>query len=104
MYLFFVLFYSRLRRLLRQLGKSGRKRPFLRKAVPVLPLPVGDEDSLNADETSFEGSYVAVSGRPGSRTVHVVNGRGGVNIAGTGRYNLRILLIEYLDAYPISCE
>ena len=70
--------------MLRQLGKSGRKRPFLRKAVPVLPLPVGDEDSLSADETSFEGSYVAVSGRLGSRTVHVVNGRGGVNIAGTG--------------------
>ena len=30
-----------------------------------------------------EESYVAVSGRPGQRTVHVVNGRGG-DFAGTG--------------------
>lgn len=26
----------------------------------------------------FEGSYVAVSGRPGERTIHAVNGRGSV--------------------------
>ena len=69
---------------MRRLGKTGRKRPFLTQSVPILPLPVGDKGTINPDETSFEGSYVAVSGRPGSRTVHVVNGRGGVNIAGTG--------------------
>ena len=79
---------------MRELGKSGRKRPFLRKAVPVLPLPIGDEDPLKADETSFEGSYVAVSGRPGSRTVHVVNGRGGVNLAGTGIYLVQCFLFN----------
>jgi hypothetical protein len=28
-------------------------------------------------DPNFEGSYVAVSGRPGARTVHVVNGRTG---------------------------
>ena len=71
--------------MLRQLdGNSGRKRPFLTKIVPVLPLPVGDQGAIEPDETTFEGSYVAVSGRPGSRTVHVVNGKGGVNLAGTG--------------------
>ena len=71
--------------MLRQLGgNSGRKRTFLTKVVPVLPLPVGDEGTVEPDESTFEGSYVAVSGRPGSRTVHVVNGRGGVNLAGTG--------------------
>ena len=74
----------RLKRLLRALGTSGRKRPFLTKTVPILPLPVGDEEPLKPDESTFEGSYIAVSGRPGSRTVHVVNGRGGVNLAGTG--------------------
>ena len=71
--------------MLRQLGgNSGRKRPFLSKIVPVLPLPVGDTGTVEPDESTFEGSYIAVSGRPGSRTVHVVNGRGGVNLAGTG--------------------
>lgn len=49
----------------------------------MLPLP----------ENSFEGSYVAVSGRPGERTVHIVNGKTGVEIAGTvtgvGRVNTR---------------
>ena len=71
--------------MLRQLGgNSGRKRPFLSKIVPVLPLPVGDKGTVEPDESTFEGSYIAVSGRPGSRTVHVVNGRGGVNLAGTG--------------------
>ena len=52
--------------------------------MPVLPLPVGDQGAVEPDESTFEGSYVAVSGRPGSRTVHVVNGKGGVNLAGTG--------------------
>jgi hypothetical protein len=42
-----------------------------------LPLP----------ESSFEGSYVAVSGRPGERTVHIVNGKTGLEIAGTGQAN-----------------
>ena len=82
-----VIFYMlnrRLRRLLRALGSSGRKRPFLTQTVPILPLPEGDGKGLKPDESTFEGSYVAVSGRPGSRTVHVVNGRGGVNLAGTG--------------------
>ena len=41
-----------------------------RKALPDLSNP-------------SEESYVAVSGRPGARTVHVVNGRGG-DFAGTG--------------------
>ena len=36
-------------------------------------------------ESSFEGSYVAVAGRPGERTVHIVNGKTGVEIAGTGK-------------------
>ena len=31
---------------------------------------------------------MAVSGRPGQRTVHVVNGRDGANFAGTGKYVL----------------
>ena len=74
----------RLRRLLRELGTSGRKRPFLTQTVPILPLPVGGKEPLKPDESTFEGSYIAVSGKPGSRTVHVVNGRGGVNLAGTG--------------------
>ena len=41
-------------------------RPRVHHAGAVLP---GD---------GFEGSYVAVSGRPGERTVHAVNGRGSV--------------------------
>ena len=45
----------------------------------VLPLP----------ENSFEGSYVAVAGRPGERTVHIVNGKTGVEIAGTGEKRLQ---------------
>ena len=53
----------------------------------MLPTVPGEEGVLPLNENSFEGSYVAVSGRPGQRTVHVVNGRDG-NFAGTGKYVL----------------
>ncbi len=43
-------------------------RPVAAAPLPP-PLPAVD---------NFEGSYVAVSGRPGQRTVHAVNGRGSV--------------------------
>jgi len=63
-----------LRRLLR--------RRLVKKIVPVLPTVPGQEGVLPIREDSFEGSYVAVSGRPGQRAVHIVNGRDG-NFAGT---------------------
>jgi len=56
--------------------------------VPVVPAIAGDP----LPENSFEGSYVAVAGRPGERTVHIVNGRTGVEIAGTG-ISFSILLV-----------
>ena len=65
-----------LRRLLR--------RKLKQKIVPALPAlrPAKPESVLPA-ENGLEGSYVAVSGRPGQRTVHIVNGQGG-DFAGTG--------------------
>ena len=55
--------------------------------IPVLPTVPGEEGVLPLAEESFQGSYVAVSGRPGQRTVHIVNGRQG-NFAGTGKLSL----------------
>ena len=86
----------RLRRILHELAASRKRRPFLTQTVPRLPLPTGDHDhsyghGVRPVDSTFEGSYVAVSGRPGERTVHVVNGRGGVNRAGTGI----MLLLNY---------
>ena len=64
----------------REWGASWGKKPCkyayviygwsLRKVLPDLSNP-------------SEESYVAVSGRPGERTVHIVNGRGG-DFAGQG--------------------
>ena len=81
---------------MRQLGKTRKRRPFLTQTVPHLPYPVGDHGhDLRPDESTFEGSYVAVSGKPGSRNVHVVNGRGGVNLAGTGKIWLITILQRF---------
>ena len=43
----------------------------------------GEEGVVPIDASQFEGSYVAISGRPGKRVLHVINGRGGFNYAGT---------------------
>jgi len=79
-----------LRHLLRErpgLLKRLLRRKRLRKAqrvVPVLPTVPGEEGVIPLAEDSFEGSYVAVSGRPGERTVHIVNGKDKKgNFAGT---------------------
>jgi len=66
---------DRLRRILRKLLRGQNE-----VAVPVpVPVPVpsvpGEEEVHHLDSNSFEGSYVAISGRPGERTVHAVNGR-----------------------------
>ena len=44
-------------------------RPIRRGGVPAVVDPFAP---------GFEGSYVAVSGRPGEQTIHAVNGRGSV--------------------------
>ena len=65
-------------------------KPFIHfdiQVIPLLPTVPGEEGVLPLNENTFEGSYVAVSGRPGQRTVHVVNGRDG-DFAGTGKYVL----------------
>ena len=64
-----------LRRLLR--------RKLKKKIVPLLPALRPAKESVLPAENGLEGSYVAVSGRPGQRTVHIVNGQGG-DFAGTG--------------------
>ena len=73
---------DRVRRILKKL-LNERKETTVAVPVPVPVLPGGHIGGLPA-ESSFEGSYVAVAGRPGERTVHIVNGRTGVEIAGTG--------------------
>jgi hypothetical protein len=72
--------------------------------VPVLPTVPGQEGVLPLAENSFEGSYVAVSGRPGQRTVHVVNGRGGGNFAGTGNLQLKIFKNVDLHDFVFFCS
>ena len=67
--------------LLRRLLRRQRRKKL--RPVDLLPTVPGQEGVVPLREDSFEGSYVAVSGRPGQRTVHVVNGRGG-DFAGTG--------------------
>ncbi len=52
-----------------------RRRPVVH-AAPHYPGPV----AAAGVDPGFEGSYVAVSGRPGAHTVHAVNGRGSVAI------------------------
>ena len=77
----------RLRNLLLGYNATGdRLRPDalgLRGVKTYLPTVPGEEGVVPLDADQFEGSYVAISGRPGQRTLHVVNGRGGVNFAGT---------------------
>lgn len=68
--------------LLRRILRRKRLKKLKEKVIPLLPTVPGEEGVLPLNENSFEGSYVAVSGRPGQRTVHVVNGRDG-NFAGT---------------------
>ena len=51
-------------------------RPRVRPAV--LPVPVAPVGVTHGGSDGFEGSYVAVSGRPGEETIHAVNGRGSV--------------------------
>ena len=63
---------------------NERKETTIAVPVPVPVLPGGHHIAGLPAESSFEGSYVAVAGRPGERTVHIVNGRTGVEIAGTG--------------------
>ena len=53
---------------------------YLATALPTVP---GEEGVVPLDASKFEGSYVAISGRPGKRVLHVINGRGGLNFAGT---------------------
>ena len=59
------------------------KRRLRQQIVPVLPTVPGQEGVLPLAEDTFEGSYVAVS-KPGKGTVHIVNGRGGSPLYGTG--------------------
>jgi hypothetical protein len=72
-----------LKRILKKLLSERTGTVAVPVPVPVLPAVAGDP----LPDNSFEGSYVAVSGRPGERTVHIVNGRTGVEIAGTGIYS-----------------
>lgn len=44
-----------------------------------LPVPLAPAGVVHGNSGGFEGSYVAVSGRPGERTIHAVNGRGSVS-------------------------
>ena len=69
-----ALLRKRLRNLLRGLNSTGdRLRPdTLYGALPTVP---GEEGVLPLAEDQFEGSYVAISGRPGKRVLHIVNGR-----------------------------
>ena len=56
----------------------------------------GEEGVIPLAEDSFEGSYVAVSGRPGERTVHIVNGKDKKgNFAGTGDFRWNRVLGGY---------
>ena len=59
------------------------KRRLRQRIIPVLPTVPGQEGVLPLAEDTFEGSYVAVS-KPGKGTVHIVNGRGGSPLYGTG--------------------
>ena len=53
----------------------------------------GEEGVIPLAEDSFEGSYVAVSGRPGERTVHIVN----------GNVNAFLGIILFLSCYTVKC-
>jgi hypothetical protein len=64
------------------------KRRLRQRIVPVLPTVPGQEGVLPLAEDTFEGSYVAVS-KPGKGTVHIVNGRGGSPLYGTGTKTVR---------------
>ena len=84
------------------------KRRLRQQIVPVLPTVPGQEGVLPLAEDTFEGSYVAVS-KPGKGTVHIVNGRGGSPLYGTGTrisYSCMILIINKLhnifqgEGYP----
>lgn len=52
-----------------------RQRRKKLRPIDLLPTVPGQEGVVPLREDSFEGSYVAVSGRPGQRTLHVVNGK-----------------------------
>ena len=67
------------------------------KVIPVLPTVPGQEGVLPLAEDTFEGSYVAVS-KPGKGTVHIVNGRGGSPLYGTGT-RITLVVINWLTAY-----
>ena len=64
------------------------KRRLRQRIVPVLPTVPGQEGVLPLAEDTFEGSYVAFS-KPGKGTVHIVNGRGGSPLYGTGTKTVR---------------
>jgi len=71
--------------LLRRLLRRQRRKKL--RPVDLLPTVPGQEGVVPLREDSFEGSYVAVSGRPGQRTLHVVNGKdpfSGQSVQGAG--------------------
>lgn len=71
--------------LLRRLLRRQRRKKL--RPIDLLPTVPGQEGVVPLREDSFEGSYVAVSGRPGQRTLHVVNGKdsfSGQSVQGAG--------------------
>ena len=74
--------------LLRRLLRRQRRKKLRPRPVALLPTVPGQEGVVPLREDSFEGSYVAVSGRPGQRTLHVVNGKdsfSGQSVQGAGK-------------------
>ena len=87
-----------MRRILKKLLSERTGTVAVPVPVPVLPTVPGEQGVLPLGENSFEGSYVAVAGRPGERTVHIVNGRTGVEIAGTGiSFSIAVVVVVVTD-------